>query len=586
MVDRQITEQSGFHPYQPVRAFLAPVYDRVKVLLSDLAGARPVGFSRPGWVKRNTLPLAISAFWVVALGAYAVGYLNRMQAAGAGAFLPTLELMFLCFAIAGPIAMVWVVTGLLRRTERLSDTIADQNETVLALATSVSALAESMDMVSDATAGRLDTACKRMEANARSSAEKLDRSLDDIVTKVDSTLLDSVILLDRATRDRTAHVEKLLEKDRALLIDRLDADAETLSGRIEGILGGIDDKIGKSLTGALDDQRDRVEAATAKIDNALATLAEQIDEAGKSRADFLDDSVRQNIASLRMAVKTATEMLESGLVQPVARITARLEGTASSIAAHPPASAEELAKLLEEAATGMVKEERTLLAENVARIGKLEEVAEVLLRQIDKTSRLNPHMEGGAVQPPAEVTESCQVLPLDLPAAGQARAGLNWSALVDLLDGGPVQPGMRQVVEAVLSDPDVHMLVDCGRAVLDAFAEESVYVEDLPPEHLSANLWLRFGQGERGGEIARLAGIEDEITLAIVRSRLRRDGDLQAKALRFAEAYARLTERAADQIGEDPRTIEMADTQFGRAFLLVASLLGMFERRLPEVAAE
>ena len=67
---------------------------------------------------------------------------------------------------------------------------------------------------------------------------------------------------------------------------------------------------------------------------------------------------------------------------------------------------------------------------------------------------------------------------------------------------------------------------------------------------------------------------------------MRRDGDLQAKALRFAEAYARLTERAAEQIGEDPRTIEMADTQFGRAFLMVASLLDMFEQRLPEVAAE
>ena len=586
MVDRHITEQSGFHPHQPVRNFLAPVIERVKVLLSNLAGARPVGFSLPGWVNRNALPLGISAFWLVALGAYAVGYLNRMQAAGAGTFLPTLELMFLCFAVTGPIAMVWVVTGLLRRTERLSDTVADQNETVLALATSVSALAESMDLVSDATAGRLDAACKRMEANTRSSAEKLDRSLDDIVTKVDSTLLDSVILLDRATRDRTAHVEKLLEKGRALLIDRLDADAETLSSRIEGILGGIDDKIDKSLTGALDDQRDRVEAATTKIDNALAALADQVEEAGKSRAEFLDDSVRQNIASLRMAVKTATEMLESGLVQPVARITARLEGTASSIAAHPPASADELARLLEEAATGMVQEERTLLAENVARIGKLEEVAEVLLRQIDKTSRLNPHMESNPVQPRAEAVETDGALPLDLPEAGRARANLNWTALVDLLNGGPFQPGMRQVVEAVLSDPDVRTVVESGRTLLDAFVEESVHVEDLPPEHVSANLWLRFGQGERGGEIAGLAGIEDEITLAIVRSRLRRDGDLQARALRFAEAYARLTKRAAEQIGEDPRTIEMADTQFGRAFLMVASLMGMFDQRLPEVAAE
>ena len=576
MVERHIQEQSDFHPYNRTQALIGQVSDWAGSFVSGLAPSQQGLAGAHRWARENRVPLSISVLWVVALGAYAIGYVNRLHEQTGSGMLPALDLVFLAFSIVGPVAMVWVVSGLLHRTERLTDTIADQNETVLALATSVATLAANLDTVSANTAGRLDTACNRMEKDMRASTKKLDRSLEDIATKIDATLLDSVIHLDRATRDRTAHVEKLLENDRELLIKRLDTDAETLSNRIDAILGGIDEKIGSSLTGALDDQRDRVEAATAKIGQAMATLTAQVEETGQTHTKWLDESVRQNIATLGEAISTATEMLEAGLVQPVARISARLEETAASIAAHPPASAEELAVLLDEAATNMIREERALLAENVVRIGMLEEAAEKLLKQIDRTSRLNPYVEAPVETAPAAPAPAAPpALGLTLPE-DQIRTALNWTALVEVLEARPILPGTRQTMQTVLADPDVATVVEAGRPVLDAFVQESVHVEDLPPEHISTELWHRFGLGERGGEIIELAGIEDDITLAIVRARLRRDPALRLNALRFAQSYIRLVGRAAQQIGNDPRLIEMADTPFGRAFLILASLFDLF----------
>ena len=125
-----------------------------------------------------------------------------------------------------------------------------------------------------------------------------------------------------------------------------------------------------------------------------------------------------------------------------------------------------------------------------------------------------------------------------------------------------------------------------GQTVLDALADEKIFLEDLHPEHVSAALWHRFGRGERGGEIATLAGIGDEIALAIVRARMRNHAGFRSTALRFADAFIRLTERAADQLGPDQRLIEMADTRLGRAFLLIAGLSELFERRVAAPADE
>ncbi len=580
MVERPIDEQSDFQPYHRTRAMLTPALDRLRGAFGGLLTRTVSARERSGmraWLDQNGLPLAVSVLWILALGTYGIGYYVRM-AAQKGGFLPSLDLMFFCFAVAGPVAMIWIVVALLRRSERLTSTIADQNETVLALATSVSTLAANVDAVSAGTTDRLDAACRRMEQDTIASAQKLDRTLEDVLSKIDSTLLDSVILLDRSTRDRTAHVEKLLENDRELLIKRLDADAETLAGRIDGILGGIDDRLGTSLTQALEDQRNRVEAATGKIEAALTALATEIEGASKNRADMLDESVRANIKTLNDAVGMATAMLESGLVQPVAKISKRLEETANSIAAHPPASADELARLLGDAASDMVRDERKMLAENVGRLGALEEKAQSLLKQIDRTSRLNPHMGPQVEMTAAPVAGQDISLPLGAMPAATPRGALNWTALVQILEGDLDRPGTRQVVEATLSDPDVADLAETGREILDGLMGEAIHVEDMHPEHVSASLWHWFGQGQRGDEIARLAGIDDDITFAILRALLRRDPAFRAQALRFSTAYIRLVVRASDQIGIDPRLIEMADTAYGRAFLLIAQVFGLFDK--------
>ena len=277
MVERHPDEQNSLWQSDRPAAIARAMIERARSALSGLgalSGAAIAAAGRSlaedGWrdrARQNALPFGISAIWVLALVTYGIGYFSRLRESGG--YLPSLDLMFFCFAVAGPVGMIWIVVALLRRSERLTEAIADQNETVLALATSVSTLAANVDAVSAGTTGRLEDACYRMERDAATSAVRLDKALADITAKVDETLLDSVILLDRSTRDRTAHVEKLLETDRELLIRRLDTDAETLAKRIDEILGGIDDRLGTSLAQALADQRQRVEEATGKIETAI-----------------------------------------------------------------------------------------------------------------------------------------------------------------------------------------------------------------------------------------------------------------------------------------------------------------------------
>ena len=58
------------------------------------------------------------------------------------------------------------------------EVIADQNETVLALATSVANLADNVDAVTAGTTGRLESACRSMERDSAHSVKQLDARLD------------------------------------------------------------------------------------------------------------------------------------------------------------------------------------------------------------------------------------------------------------------------------------------------------------------------------------------------------------------------------------------------------------------------
>ncbi len=235
----------------------------------------------------------------------------------------------------------------------------------------------------------------------------------------------------------------------------------------------------------------------------------------------------------------------------------------------------------------MIEAEQQMLKESVERIGRIEKQAHTMLARIDKAARLNAALERSETEmpvpeAPAEVNTALE-LPFDLLPKAQPRAALNWLGVVSALDGSAPAPSIRAAVERVKEDSTVARLLALFGEVTAELAEERVYPEDLKPEHAPAAIWMRYGKGERGGDITSLAGVSDEITTALVRSRLRGSPEFLALSIRYVGAYAALVERAAEEIGADHRLIELAETAPGRCFMLLAGLLSAFE---PQAATQ
>lgn len=554
------------------------------------------------------LPVAVTGIWLMALGAYAIGYFERLGAeaeAGVPRALPTMDLLFFAFAVVGPVLMLWLVFLLQARAAKVTEALTAQSESALALAATVAGLHEAVETLSAGTTGRIAEAASVVERDGAAAMARLDATLEQLGQRLDTGLLDAVVMLDRNLRERSAKADAALDTQRDALARRLDAGAERLAQRLEedaerlarmieaqargmeAAQSALGERIASSLTAhgnrleqgtseILDALRARLEQVAEGVDAAMRKLAADMGSEQRNRHRDMDADMRKREVRLHAAVDEVARAIEGGVAPLLGEIRIALGEMGGSIAANPPATAAELARLLGEAAEREIQPERLQLEGAVGRIAALEKQAERLIERIDRTARLNPLMEPPAVLAPANAAAGPELPFADLPR-GASRAVLDWTAVVHALDGrrGGGEAG-RRATEKAAADPDVAAVGQLAAQVAKALAEDGLHLSDLAPVHAPAALWQRFARGERGGEVELLAGIEDEIALAIARARLRDDAAFRALALRLVAAYARLLTRAVGEIGADPRLVELAETPPGRAFMLLAGLTHAF----------
>ena len=89
--------------------------------------------------------------------------------------------------------------------------------------------------------------------------------------------------------------------------------------------------------------------------------------------------------------------------------------------------------------------------------------------------------------------------------------------------------------------------------------------------------WRAYGMGERGPGAAEIGGVTDEVALAIVRAKTRTDPVFRDTALHFLRRFDALTARMAAELGEDGLSLDVADSRSGRAFQLLARVMGAFD---------
>lgn len=744
----------------------------------------------------NRLAVVLTVLWVVALGAYGLGYLDRLASDQTPlSAVPTAELMFFAFSVAGPIGMLWIVVSLLNRTAVLSQSMEAQSESALALAMTVGNLQESVDGLAAGTSGRIETSLSSLETRTAASVvalddaigdaldetrqtirargvdiddqltatgkaisevlsarvDILDRTLESASKKLDDAVADTLTAVNKTIRQRSETFEAALEAQRSEFGKRLETravelsrtlqtQAERLSGKIQDqsdtlarglqtqadLLSGqvqeqtdevirnqgaltetlnsktnelarvLQDQAGEmkrsqdavsetmhrtaedisrtlldqteelkrgqetasealdrktedvsrtlqdqaedmkraqsvlsstlnaqaselatalkdrsdEIKRAQDDLRDRVDESLAqsttridaalgenltrqeerlkqanrRYDETLTTMSGKVSEVLDARSRDIDAQLRKSQKQLSDAISGTTRTVEGDLKELLDGVRAALTEMQGSLAANPPATSTELADLLGTSAASFVRPERDALTDSVKRLSGLEDQARALLDKIDRTSRLNPLMAGDAAPGDSEIVPrdisasqaraDVVALPFEVLPRTEAPGALNWTAVVHALGAGEPAVGVRTLVERVKADPQISTLLSLRDTLTQGLSQDELHVADLVPNHAEADLWASFARGARGGEVTMLAGIDDKVALTLTRARLRREAAFHEVALRFVEAFIAVLRRAVAEIGADQRLVEIADTETGRTFILLAPLTG------------
>ncbi|HHY01612.1 MAG TPA: hypothetical protein GX686_01915, partial [Paracoccus sp.] len=122
--------------------------------------------------------------------------------------------------------------------------------------------------------------------------------------------------------------------------------------------------------------------------------------------------------------------------------------------------------------------------------------------------------------------------------------------------------------------PEAARTIRAAQDVVTLLAKHGVYADDLDRAALSAALWRRFLDGERGPALAQLAS-GDETSAEIAAGLIRSDEVFRDAAHHFLRQYDRTLARIAPELSDEALAL-LSDTRSGRGFALLAQVTGMF----------
>ncbi len=180
---------------------------------------------------------------------------------------------------------------------------------------------------------------------------------------------------------------------------------------------------------------------------------------------------------------------------------------------------------------------------------------------------------------PAPKPESAQrALPLDEPTSADSAGPPDRAEILRALNfptDADDAAGFRAMRRA-MGDRAVAQVLRAAEDVLNLLSQDGIYMDDLDPVATDPALWRRFAEGERGSELAGLAGIEDTTAISLTRGRMRTDEVMRDTALHFLRHFDLLLKEMAPQLA-DTDVGRLADTRTGRAFMLLATVTGALD---------
>lgn len=260
-----------------------------------------------------------------------------------------------------------------------------------------------------------------------------------------------------------------------------------------------------------------------------------------------------------------------------ARLASAVDALRHTVAPRSPRVADELAEALTSAARATLAEEKAELAAGIARLdAALEQTREMMEELQERASKARKAGKKTAAPPPPD--DAQPGLPLADPAP-QAPAGIPWTSVVRALDfpkDAEDAEGFAALRQTV-ADRDFAELLQAAEDALSALAEEGLFMEDLKPAAAPLATWRSYVDGARGAEVGAIGGVRDEVALALARTKVRGDPVFRDLALHLLRRFDRLMARMFAELGDDPLALEAADSRTGRAFQLLARVMGVFD---------
>ena len=127
-----------------------------------------------------------------------------------------------------------------------------------------------------------------------------------------------------------------------------------------------------------------------------------------------------------------------------------------------------------------------------------------------------------------------------------------------------------------LRDRNARKLVQASQDVLTLLSQDGIYMDDLRPDPVDADLWRRFAHGERGRAMDMLGAVRDRSSIALANGRMREDTIFRDSVHHFLRRFDQMLVTFENQ-ATDTDLLELAETRTARAFMLLGRATGTFE---------
>lgn len=262
-----------------------------------------------------------------------------------------------------------------------------------------------------------------------------------------------------------------------------------------------------------------------------------------------------------------------------ARLTSAIDALRLTTAPRGGANAEDLAEALSNATRASMAAERDAMNEIMARIDAALSETQAMVSDLSQRDSQARRAAKTVAVSADEPDEAQPALPFVAEAEPPQTVSISWDSVVRALQFPKDEnddAGFAAIRE-VVGDHDLAALLQAAEDVLSLLSEDGLYMEDVQPQIAPLSLWQRYAAGTRGKDVADIGGVRDEVALAIARGRVRNDPVFRDTALHFLRRFDKLSERMLAELGDDPMILEVADSRTGRAFMVIARVMGVFD---------